>query len=194
MSFLSSLCIYCGSAAGHNPRHREAAARLGRMMAEQRVRLIYGGGRVGLMGIVADAVLAGGGVVVGVIPEHLQTVEVGHGGVSELFVVDSMHERKHLMFGLADAFAVLPGGFGTLDEAFEILTWRQLRLHDRPVILVNIDGYWDPLLGLVDHVVAEGFARPEVRGLFTITADVEGIFPLLARAPEPALPDAPERL
>ena len=194
MTPLASLCVYCGSAVGFAPRHRDAARRLGQSMAENGIRLVYGGGGIGLMGVVADAVLAGGGSVVGVIPDFLESRELGHRGLNWLHVVDSMHARKNLMEQLSDAFAVLPGGFGTLDETFEILTWRQLRLHDKPIVLINLDGYWTPLLRLVDHVVAEGFARSESRRLFTVVERVEDVIAVLRRAPEPVIEDAPERL
>ena len=194
MTPLASLCVYCGSAVGFAPHYRDAARRLGQSMAENGIRLVYGGGGIGLMGVVADAVLAGGGSVVGVIPDFLESRELGHRGLNWLHVVDSMHARKNLMEQLSDAFAVLPGGFGTLDETFEILTWRQLRLHDKPIVLINLDGYWEPLLRLVDHVVAEGFARPESRRLFTVVERVEDVIAVLRRAPEPVTRDAPERL
>ena len=163
-------------------------------MAENGIRLVYGGGGIGLMGIVADAVLAGGGKVVGVIPDFLEARELGHRGVSRLHVVDSMHARKNLMEQMSDAFAVLPGGFGTLDEVFEILTWRQLLLHDKPIVLINVDGYWEPFLHLVEHIIAEGFASAESRRLFTAVDRVEDVVAALRRAPVPAVPDLPERL
>lgn len=194
MEPISSLCVYCGSAVGTDPVYRESAARLGRILAENNIRLIYGGGRVGLMGVIADAVVANGGTAVGVIPEFLETREVGHRGVNELHVVDSMHIRKNLMFEESDAFAVLPGGFGTLDEAFEIITWRQLRLHDKPIVLIDVAGYWQPLLHLMDHVIAHGLARPEIRKLYTVVSDVDEVLAAIRREPEPALPDRSERL
>lgn len=194
MEPISSLCVYCGSSAGIDPLYRAVAERLGRLMAENRIRLVYGGGRIGLMGILADAVIAAGGAAVGVIPEFLETREVGHQGVDELHIVDSMHSRKNLMFELSDAFAVLPGGFGTLDEAFEIITWRQLKLHDKPIVLIDAGGYWRPLLRLIDHVIARGFARPEYRELFTVVPNVEDVFAAIRKEPEPSVPDLPERL
>jgi hypothetical protein len=194
MEHLSSLCVYCGSAVGADPIYRETAVRLGRLMAENRIRLVFGGGRVGLMGVLADAVMEAGGSTVGVIPRFLETREVGHRGISELHIVDSMHTRKQLMFELSDAFAVLPGGFGTLDETFEIITWRQLRLHDKPIMLVDANGYWQPFLRLIDHVIREGLARPECRQLFTLVPDVDEVIAALRRQPEPAVPDLPERL
>jgi uncharacterized protein (TIGR00730 family) len=194
MEPISSLCVYCGSATGVDPVYRAAAERLGRIMAENRIRLVFGGGRVGLMGVLADAVIAAGGRTAGVIPEFLETREVGHQAVDELHVVDTMHTRKTLMFDLSDAFAVLPGGFGTLDEVFEMITWRQLKLHDKPILLVDLGGYWQPLLRLVDHVIAQGFARPATRELFTVVSDVDEVVAALRREPEPSVPDLPERL
>ncbi len=191
---VTSLCVYCGSAVGGNPSYRAAARRLGRLMAESGVRLVYGGGRIGLMGVLADAVLAAGGTVVGVIPEHLQALEVGHRGVGELRVVDSMHSRKNAMFELADAFAILPGGLGTLDETFEILTWRQLRLHDKPIVLVDLDGYWQPLLRLIEHIGEEGFVGPECWRLFGVVETVEDVLPAIRRLPAPAVREATELL
>ena len=187
MATLTSLCVYCGSSSDVDATHRDAAVRLGRLLAERGVRLVYGGGGIGLMGLMADAALAAGGSVTGVIPRHLQEREVGHGTVTELIVVDSMHARKRRMFEISDAFAVLPGGMGTLDETLEIITWRQLALHDKPIVLVDNAGYWAPLLALIDHAVAAGFAPPAVRGLFTVVAAVDDIFEAVARAPEPTV-------
>ena len=194
MATIASVCVYCGSSLGVNPRHGEAARRLGTQLASHGIRLVYGGGRIGLMGQVADAVLAGGGEVIGVIPEHLQVLEKGHHGVTDLRVVASMHERKNLMFELSDAFVILPGGFGTLDEAFEMLTWRQLQLHDKPILFLNIDGYWTPFGELVDQVIAEGFARDSSRRLFAVVDRVEDVIPTLLRQPAPAIPNAVQRL
>ena len=193
MAAIGSVCVYCGSSAGANPRHAEAARQLGRGLAEGGLRLIYGGGRVGLMGVVADAVLAAGGRAIGVIPEHLEAKEVGHRGVTELRVVGSMHERKTVMFELADAFVILPGGFGTLDEAFEMLTWRQLRLHDKPIVFLDSDGYWAPFHAVVEHFIREGFARDNSRELFAVVSDVTAVIPTLLRQPPPAVPDAVRR-
>jgi uncharacterized protein (TIGR00730 family) len=194
MASIASVCVYCGSSLGANPRHAEAARQLGAALAGHGIRLVYGGGRIGLMGQVADAVLAGGGQVIGVIPEHLQVLEKGHHGVTELRVVASMHDRKKLMFELSDAFVILPGGFGTLDEAFEMLTWRQLQLHDKPILFLNIEGYWTAFATLVDQFIAEGFARASSRGLFTVADTVEEVIPTLLRQPAPALPNAVQRL
>ena len=194
MSFESSLCVYCGSGLGVDSRYIEAARDLGRLLAERRIRLIYGGGRIGLMGKVADAVMANGGQVTGIIPRHLEDDEVGHRGLTELKVVDSMHTRKRMMFDLSDAFVVLPGGAGTLDEAFEVITWRQLRLHDKPVIIVNVDGYWDKLVALFDHIIDAGFARPATRQHFSVVNNLGRLFDLLAQQPDTAETDHPERI
>jgi uncharacterized protein (TIGR00730 family) len=152
------LCVYCGSAGAVDPRYRAAAAELGTGLARAGVELIYGGGRNGLMGLIADATLAGGGRVTGIIPVHLEDREVAHRGLSELIVVADMHQRKRVMAERADAFAVLPGGVGTLDETIEILSWRQLGLHEKPIFVVDVAGYWRPLAALFDHIVAAGFS------------------------------------
>lgn len=186
MSEIRSVCVYCGSSGRVAEAYRQAARDLGTEIGRRGMRLVYGGGRVGLMGIVADAALAAGAEVVGIIPEHLQTKEVGHQTLSELVVVDGMHTRKRMMVERSDAFVMLPGGLGTLDEAFEILTWRQLGLHDKPVVVHNAEGYWDRFLDLVDHLIAEGFAREENRRLFAVAASVDEVFERLAEAPPPA--------
>ncbi len=169
---LRRLCIYCGSSMGENPVHREAASRVGRFLAEAGIGLVYGGGTVGLMGVVADAALAAGGEVIGVIPGGLFSREVGHPGLTEMHVVGTMHERKALMADLSDGFIALPGGMGTLDELFEILTWGQLGIHTKPCGLLNVAGYFDPLVALLDHMVAERFLRPEHRALALVDADL----------------------
>ena len=188
MAVIKRLCVYCGSSPGVDPSYRTAAAQLGTLLAQSSVELIYGGGRVGLMGVLADAALAAGGRVTGVIPRHLHDREVAHPGVSDMVVVGSMHERKQRMFELADAFAVLPGGLGTLDETIEILTWRQLGLHDRPVIIADIAAYWAPLLGLIEHVIADGFAYAPLRDYYRVVARVEDVLPTLAALPQPSAP------
>ncbi len=194
MAEIKSICVYCGSRNGVDPRHVEAARTLGTLMARAGIELVYGGGRIGLMGVVADAVLAGGGKVCGIIPHHLQTVEVGHQGLTELHVVESMHIRKQMMFERSDAFVVLPGGIGTLDETFEMITWRQLRLHDRPVVVVDVAGYWQPYAQMIDHIIGQGFAGAEIRRLYDVVDNAEAVLPLLARLPEPAIPARLERL
>ena len=160
---MKSICVYCGSNAGNRPIYAERAVALGQRIAHEGLALIYGGGNVGLMGLAADAALAAGGEVIGVIPEQLVTWEVAHKGVSRLEVVANMHERKMRMFDLADAFVALPGGFGTLDEMFEMLTWRQLGIGDKPCAFLDVDGFYAPLLQMIDRMVAERFLHPEQR-------------------------------
>jgi uncharacterized protein (TIGR00730 family) len=186
--------VYCGSARGRSPRYVAAARELGEAMAERGIRLVYGGARIGMMGEVADAVMKNGGEVIGVIPEHLQTTEVGHSGITELKVVESMHVRKKLMFDLSDGFAVLPGGYGTLDELFEIITWRMLKLHDKPVVVLNIDGYWDAFQRLIDQLIGEGFARPDSRQYFSVVSSVGRMFDLLDQPADIQFKDHPERI
>lgn len=183
MPELRSLCVYCASSQRTDPRYRETAGLLGRTAAERGIDIVYGGGHIGLMGALADAALAAGGKVTGVIPEHLMTKERGHRNVSELVIVESMHERKRRMFELSDAFAILPGGLGTLDETFEMLTWRQLGLHDKPIILLNDRGFWQPLIDLVQHQVRENFVRPEHAAVLHLAEDVPGLFALLDTLP-----------
>lgn len=184
MKSIKSVCVFCGSKNGGNPQWRRTAERLGRLMAQRGIRLIYGGGRIGLMGVLADAMLAAGGRVTGVIPEFLVKLEVGNGNVTELVIVDSMHERKRRMFELSDAFVVLPGGLGTLDETFEIITWKQLRQHSKPVVIINAGGYWSPFKALIDAIIAGGFAHPAVAELFTMVDDADSVFAALAAAPD----------
>jgi len=160
---LRSVCVYCGSNAGSRPLYAERAAALGTRLARGGLSLVYGGGNVGLMGIVADAALAAGGEVVGVIPEQLVNWEVAHRGVTRLEVVANMHERKARMFDLSDAFVALPGGFGTMDEMFEMLTWRQLGLGDKPCAFLDVDGFYAPLVAMMDRMVAERFLHAEQR-------------------------------
>lgn len=185
MAVIKRLCVYCGSSAGVDASYREAAARLGTLLAQSGVELVYGGGGVGLMGVLADAALAAGGRVTGVVPRHLYDREVAHRGVQNMIVVASMHERKQRMFELADAFAVLPGGLGTLDETIEMLTWRQLGLHGKPVIIADIAGYWAPLIGLFEHAIAHGFAAASSRAFYRVVARVEDVLPTLAALPQP---------
>ena len=154
---MRSICVYCGSNAGSKPAYTERAIALGDRLARDGIRLVYGGGNVGLMGIVADAVLANGGDVLGVIPQQMVDWEVAHRGVTRLEVVDSMHTRKARMFELSDGFVALPGGFGTLDEMFEMLTWRQLGIGDKPCAFLDVDGFYAPLIGMIDRMVEERF-------------------------------------
>jgi uncharacterized protein (TIGR00730 family) len=160
---MKCVCVFCGSSLGAKPAYRQAAVQLGEELARRGLRLVYGGGNIGLMGVVADAALAAGGAVVGVIPQSLVDKEVAHFGLTELRIVASMHERKAQMADLADAFIAMPGGFGTLEEFCEMLTWAQLGLHAKPCGLLNIEGFFDPLLTLFDRAVSDRFLRPEQR-------------------------------
>lgn len=165
---IRSICVFCGSRHGNNPAYAENARELGRLMAERGIRLVYGGGRVGLMGEVADAVMAAGGEVIGVIPSLLIEKEVEHRGLTQLHEVGSMHERKAMMEQLSDAFIVLPGGYGTLDEACEILTWAQLGLHRKPIGVINTAGYFDLLNAFLDHALNEDFVSERSRRLLAM--------------------------
>ena len=185
---LNSVCVYCGSSSRVNSLYKDAARHLGTLLGEAGIELVYGGGRVGLMGIVADAALAAGGRVVGIIPGHLQALEVDHAGLTELVVVDSMHERKRMMVDRSDAFVVLPGGLGTLDEAFEVVTWKQLRLHDKPVVIADIGGFWAPLRALFDHITAEGFVSGGADRLYTVVETIDQVLAAVRGHPAPATP------
>lgn len=176
---LKSICVYCGSSDNGPAAHRDLARDLGERMADKGIQLVYGGGRVGVMGAVANAVLDAGGTVTGVIPDFLMQREHGHHDVTTLEVVDSMHARKARMAELSDAFIVLPGGLGTLEELFEIVTWRQLGLHDKPIVVINPDGHWDHLRGLIDALVSAGYARPENAGLLHFAADPDDALAVL---------------
>ena len=170
---MNSICVFCGSSTGFSPKYKTAATRLGQEMADQNIELIYGAGNVGLMGIIADAVLDNEGRVLGIIPGFLKEMEVCHTGLTELIVTQTMHERKQIMADRSDAVIVMPGGFGTLDEFFEILTWKQLHLHQMPIGILNVDGYFDLLLAQVTHMVKEGFVRQANLALFVV-ADEAG--------------------
>jgi len=192
MASVKRVCVYCGSSGRVDEIYRAAATRLGVIMAKAGLELVYGGGRIGLMGLLADAALASGGRVTGIIPSHLHDQEVGHNGLSELVVVDNMHERKRRMFEISDAFVVLPGGLGTLDETLEIITWKQLGLHDKPIVLVDVAGYWTPLLELVEHAVASGFVTRKSLGLYRVVPRVDDVLGALAAAPQPQLTPEPK--
>jgi uncharacterized protein (TIGR00730 family) len=166
-----SVCVFCGSQSGSRPEYVAAARCLGDLLARRSITVIYGGGHVGMMGELADAALRAGGTVIGVIPQHLMRPEVAHQGLAELVVVDTMHTRKRSMAERADAFAVLPGGYGTLEEMFEMVTWLQLRLHSKPVGIVNVEGFYDPLLQFLRHAADEGFIRPQHWDLLIVESD-----------------------
>ena len=177
---MKSVCVYCGANAGATPVYAEAATTLGNRLATEGLRLVYGGGNTGLMGAVANGVLDAGGEVTGVIPQHLVDWEVAHKGLTTLEVVGSMHERKSRMFDLADGFVALPGGFGTLEEVFEMLTWRQLNIGQKPIAFLNINGYYSPLMAMIDHMVAEKFLHPDQRHDLWFGDDVEDMLQWMA--------------
>lgn len=182
---MKSICVYCGSNLGNRPIYGERAAELGTRLAREGLAVVYGGGNVGLMGIVADAALAAGGEVIGVIPEQLVTMEVAHKGLTHLKVVANMHERKARMFDLSDGFVALPGGFGTLDEMFEMLTWRQLGIGDRPCAFLDIDGFYSPLMAMMDRMVDERFVHAGQRADLWHGEDIDAMLAWM-RAYEPA--------
>jgi uncharacterized protein (TIGR00730 family) len=189
MSKINAVCVYCGSSPGTEPAFVEAAEKLGRILAENGVRLIYGGGSVGLMGAVAEAVIEHGGEVTGIIPEFLTKRERPRRLAQELIVTRDMHERKRTMFERADAFVALPGGLGTLEELVEQLTWVQLGRHKKPILIANINGYWDPLLALVEHMRAVKFMPPALSVDFLVAEQAEDILPKLRKAAG-GIPDA----
>ncbi|ONI77163.1 Rossman fold protein, TIGR00730 family [Actinosynnema sp. ALI-1.44] len=168
---LVRICVFCGSQPGRSPRYATAAAETGKLLAKRGITLVYGGASVGTMGIVADAALDAGGQVIGVIPTSMVDRELAHQGLTELHVVGSMHERKALMAELSDGFLALPGGAGTLDELFEIWTWAQIGLHSKPIGIVDTDGFYQPLVEMVDHMVIEGFIRPGYRDFISVDSD-----------------------
>jgi uncharacterized protein (TIGR00730 family) len=165
---LKSLCVFCGSSVGSRPIYAEAATEMGRLLAARRIQLVYGGGNVGLMGVLSESVMRSGGEVTGVIPQALLSREKGKRDITHLEVVDTMHERKARMAALSDGFAALPGGYGTLEELCEVVTWSQLGIHAKPVALLNVDGYYDGLLAMLDHAVTEGFLQPQYRSLVLV--------------------------
>jgi uncharacterized protein (TIGR00730 family) len=183
MHEISSVAVFCGSRLGADPAFAAAAAELGTGLAQAGIRLVYGGGRNGLMGVLADAVLAAGGTVLGVIPDFLTKWEVAHPDVTDLIVTTTMHDRKRRMAEVADAFVALPGGLGTMDETVEIITWRQLRLHDKPIYICDVAGSSAPFVAAVDGLIAQGFAPPEARDFFTVVSGVPALLKLLGHAP-----------
>jgi uncharacterized protein (TIGR00730 family) len=193
MSKIKTICVYCGSGPGSNPRFIEAAIALGKVLAENRIRLVYGGGSIGLMGALATSVLDHGGTVTGIIPDFLTSRENALTRAQELVVTPDMHERKRLMFERSDAFVALPGGVGTLEELVEQLTWKQLGRHTKPILLANIDGFWEPLLALLAHMRATQFIRPTLAVDVLKAERVEDILPRL-RAAAARVPDGTEEL
>ena len=185
MNTLSSLCLFCGASPGTNPAYRDAAIDFGATLAKRNIRLVYGGGSVGLMGVAADACLAAGGQVTGVIPRMLMEKEVGHKGVTKMHVVETMHERKALMTELSDGFVALPGGYGTLDELFESLTWLQLAYHTKPIGLYNVNGFFDALISFLDHARDERFLRDLHRDSLQVSANLDSLIGKLENATAP---------
>ena len=183
---LNRVCIFCGSSTGGRPEYREAAETIAAHLAKRRVDVVFGGGCVGLMGVVADTTLAHGGHVIGVIPSAMVAREIAHRGVPDLRIVSSMHERKALMASLSDAFIALPGGFGTFEEFCEAVTWTQLGLHRKPCGLLNVAGYYDPLVALFDRAVSDGFIRAENRGIVVTDSDPEALIDRLNEWPSTA--------
>jgi uncharacterized protein (TIGR00730 family) len=175
MTKIRSLAVFCGSRVGVDPVYAAAGRTLGSGLARMGIRLVYGGGRIGIMGVVADAVLTGGGTVLGVIPRFLTDMEVAHAGATEMVVTESMHVRKARLYEEADAFLVMPGGLGTFDETFEVITWKQLGLHNKPILIANIAGWAEPLLGLVEHAIERGFAAPESRTFYEMAGSAEAV-------------------
>ena len=185
---LRSVCVFCGASPGASPVYQEAAVALGRHLAERGLTLVYGGGAVGLMGTVADAALAAGGEVIGIIPQSLQEAEIGHKGLSRLEVVDGMHARKARMAELSDAFIALPGGLGTLEELFEVWTWGQLGYHAKPLGLLDVNGFYEKLGGFLDHIVEEGFVRPQHRAMLLLGQQPDELLDGMDRFESPVLP------
>jgi uncharacterized protein (TIGR00730 family) len=177
------LCVFCGSQTGLDPAFADHARQLGRAMADRGIELVFGAGHIGLMGVLADAVLAAGGRAIGVIPQGLVDRELAHRGLSSLHIVSSMHERKALMADLSDAFVALPGGYGTADELFEILTWKQLKLHAKPIGLLNVEGFFDPLLSWIDHCITAGFVKGKYRDYLLVERDPKSILDHLLSRP-----------
>ena len=176
---MNRICVFCGSKTGNSPLFLEAATELGRFLAERGLDLVYGGASIGLMGAVADSVMAGGGRVIGVIPEAMASKEVAHEGLTEMHVVSSMHERKSMMARLADAFVALPGGFGSFEELLEMITWAQLGIHRKPVGILNVSGYYDPMIQLFENAIEAGFIKPKNRQLFVIDQEADRLLQTL---------------
>jgi len=183
MTEITNVCVYCGSSSNVDDSFKQAATTLGGLIAKEDWGVVYGGGRVGLMGLVADSALSAGGNVIGIIPEHIEEREVQHEELTELHVVDTMHVRKQMMVDRSQAFVIIAGGLGTLDELFELLTWKQLGLHDKPIIIVNIKGYWDKMLASLQNIADEGFMRQEDLNMFIVVDDVSEVPEALKNAP-----------
>lgn len=186
---MKKICVFCGSSPGSSDTYINTAGKLGKALAELKISLVYGGAKVGLMGHLASTVLENGGEVIGVIPRALAEREIAYTGISELHVVESMHERKALMADLSDGFIAMPGGLGTIEEIFEAWTWSQLRIHQKPCALLNIAGYYDKLLDFLNHAINQKFIKPEYRALMLIDSDVDGLLKQMQNYQPPPLPD-----
>jgi uncharacterized protein (TIGR00730 family) len=180
MATPQSVCVFCGSSESISQNYKDAAYKLGQILVQEGMRLIYGGSRMGLMGIIADSVMSAGGQAIGFIPQVLHEFEIGHDGITKLHIVDNMHERKRLMFENSDAIIVLPGGFGTLDEVTEVITWRQIRLHTKPIVILNINNYWTTLFDtFTGQMIQDGFVRAAHRDIYYLAPHIEDIMPYL---------------
>lgn len=191
-SKIKSVCVYCGSRTGDESSHAGIAKNIGTILATENFKVIFGAGSIGMMGIVARSALSAGGHVIGVIPEHLNDIEITQPGLTELYVTQNMHERKALMFEKSDAFVILPGGLGSMDEFFEILTWAQLGLHSNPIIILNHKGFWQPLVDLIDHIIDENFAGVKCKSLFQVAETVEEVIEILKTSECDRTPAKPE--
>jgi len=187
LSAMKRICVFCGSSGGTDPVYMKTAAEVGAFLASRGIELVYGGGRVGLMGRIADSVLANGGKVIGVIPEALAKKEIEHEGLTELYVVNSMHERKAMMAEFADGFIAMPGGFGTFEEFCEIVTWAQLGIHQKACGLLNVNGFYDSLIELFDHSTSSGFVREEHRGIVLVESEISRLFEAMSHYQPPAI-------
>ncbi|MFT6881694.1 MAG: hypothetical protein ACJAVY_000484 [Marinoscillum sp.] len=176
---IKNVAVFCGSSKGNNPLYSEVAEQIGKVLAKRQIGVVYGGGNIGLMGVVADAAMANGGKVIGVIPRKLMELEVGHQNITELHVVESMHERKAMMAALSDAFIALPGGIGTIEEIVEVYTWQQIGYHEKPCIIFNMNGYYDPFLSFLNHSVEEGFLSKSQHDRLLVVNDVDELINLL---------------
>jgi uncharacterized protein (TIGR00730 family) len=183
MTDIKNVCVYCGSSSNVEDIYKQQAVQLGKLIAAEEWGVVYGGGRVGLMGLVADSALENGGKVIGVIPEHIQAREIEHNDLTELHIVDTMHVRKQMMVDRAQAFVILPGGLGTLDEFFELVTWKQLGLHDKPIVVVNVQEYWSKMIDGIKHIAKSGFMRETDLNLFSVVGDVADVPKALKEAP-----------
>jgi uncharacterized protein (TIGR00730 family) len=193
MTEIKSICVYCGSSDRGAPSHATAATQLGTQMAKEGIALVYGGGRVGIMGAVSRGVQDGGGKIYGIIPHFLMKKEIGDREATDLEIVETMHERKARMVDLSDGFVILPGGLGTLDEFFEVLTWRQLGLHDKPIVVVNLGGYWNRLLALIEGMIEENYVHTRQAATIHVVDTIEEVLPALRRLPAESHPPITER-